>query len=180
MAASGRVVMGTKPQGRCVEGLHQVADPRRPAPVACTPLCSGTPARRVVPNSGTARRVLYSSGVWGCFRGGGILLDGVPGVWAESELGGLRVKHKSHRRGRLFCAKNQKRIGWGCVCRATAKSLQATVHRADCSCPLTEAWLTPQPSGLPCPPARTPMSAPRPSLRCWSSPSEPLSLRQRT
>ena len=87
----------------------------------------------------------------GVFSRRGILLDGVPGIWAESELGGLRVKHKSHPRGRLFCAKNQNRIGWDCVCRAIAKSLQTTVQRADLSCPLTDAWLTPQPSGLPCP-----------------------------
>lgn len=116
----------------------------------------------------------------GVFSRRGILLDRVPSVWAESELGGLREKHKSQRRGRLFCAKNQNLIGWDCVCRAIAKSLQTTVLHRDLSCPLTKAWLTPQLSGLLCPPAGTPMSAPRPSLPCWSSPSEPLSLKERT
>lgn len=162
-----------------MEGLHWVADPGARLPGMYFPL---------LPNAGAPcgtqfRDFAASTALFRClgvFSRRGILLDGVPGIWAESEVGGLRVKHKSHRQGRLFCAKNQNRIGWDCVCRAIAKSLQTIVHRADLSCPLIDAWLTPQPSGLPCFPAGTPMSAPRPSLRCWSSPSEPLSLRERT
>ena len=174
--------METTPQGRSTQVLRG-----EPAP-GCRPdarLPSQTPPTLLRSTRSVRYRVqglcceLCTHQVFGV-SGRGTRSDGVPVFRAESEFGGTASEAYVPPPWALILSQESipdrvgLRLPGGCEEPANHRAPHGSFTSTH------EPRLTPQTSAAPCPPLGTPLSAPSPSLRCWGSPSWPLSLREKT